>query len=175
MNPLEGYETVAERIQRFYGDNPDGAIQTQSVEFVELQGKSYVLVKARAYRAPDDARPGTGTAMDPAPGLNRFTQQAFVETAETSAWGRALASLGYGGQQIATKDEVQAVAPEAKPDALSTAATEFIAWVAKEKVPADKIKLTLGALGIAVGNKRLKTVLTGMSDEQIAVLKGRLS
>lgn len=172
---LQGYETVAERVKRFYKDHPKGAIQTRSVEFVELQGKSYVLIKAEAFRDPEDMLPGTGTAMDPAPGLNRFTAMSFVEACETSAWGRALASLGYHGSQIATQDEIQSVAPEKSPEALSDTATEFIAWVSKEKIPAQKIKLTLGAIGISAGNKSLKTLLKSMSDEQIAQLAEKLS
>jgi len=175
MSELQGYETVAERVRRFYADHPQGSIRTESVDFVEVGGREYVLVRAFAFRDPEDCLPGVGHALDPAPGLNRFTQYAFLETAETSAWGRALASLGYSGQQIATKDEVDAVTPDKKPDALSVAANEFIAWVSAEKIPADKIKLTLGSLGVSVGNKRLKTVLTSMSDEQIAVLKEKLS
>lgn len=175
MNPLEGYETVAERIKRFYADHPQGSLQTQSVEFVTVGQREYVLVKALAFRDAQDMLPGTGTAMDPAPGLNRFTQHAFVETAETSAWGRALAAIGYTGQQLATKDEVEAVAPDSKVKEPSTKAQEFMEWANSEKVPAQKIKLTLGALGVAMGNKHLKTVVASLSDEQIDVLRGKLN
>jgi len=38
MNQLEGYETVAARIARFYKDHPDGSIRTESTDFVEVGG-----------------------------------------------------------------------------------------------------------------------------------------
>ncbi|NBT36125.1 MAG: hypothetical protein EBT03_11445 [Betaproteobacteria bacterium] len=171
---LPGYETVAERITRFYKDNPEGSIRTATVEFKTVGGKDWVLVRALAYRSPDDRLPGTGTAMDPAPGLNRFTMNAFLETAETSAWGRALASLGYHGSSIATQDEIKAVETDQKVAAVSTAAVDFMKWANSAKVPAQKIKLTLGAMGVAMGNKHLKTVVASLTDEQIQTLRGKL-
>lgn len=177
MGQLDGYEMVKDRITRFYERYPDGRLVTRSVKFVQIEQRHYVLVKALAYRTVDDPHPATGTAMDPIPGLNNFSRFSEVECAETSAIGRSLANLGMGGH-IATVDEIQAktTKPDAKPvQDLSVAATELIAWVSSEKVPADKIKLTLGAMGVAVGNKRLKTVLSGMTDEQIVSLRERLS
>ena len=102
----EGYQEVAERVHAFYATYPMGSIRTESVEFVQVAGKDYVLVKAAVYRGPDDSHPGTGTAMDPIPGTTPFTKGSEVENAETSSWGRALASIGLGGRKIATADEV---------------------------------------------------------------------
>ena len=175
MSELQGYEMVKDRIVRFYEKYPEGRLVTEAPQFVQLAGKDFVLIRGLAYRDQEDFFPATGTAMEPIPGLNAFSRNSEVEVGETSAIGRALAMLGLGGD-IATRDEIQAKgAVEPKVNALSVAANEFIAWVSAEKIPADKIKLTLGSLGVSVGNKRLKTVLTSMSDEQIAVLKEKLS
>ena len=106
MSKPEGYQEVAERIHSFYQRHPQGSIRTEAVEFVQVGGKDFVLVKAAVYRTPDDPVPGTGTAMEPIPGSTPFTRGSEVENGETSAWGRALASLGLGGRKIATADEV---------------------------------------------------------------------
>ena len=102
----EGYQEVADRIHAFYAKHPEGSIRTEGVDFVQIAGKDYVLVKAAVYRSPDDKIPGTGTAMEPIPGSTPFTKGSEVENGETSAWGRALASIGLGGKKIATADEV---------------------------------------------------------------------
>jgi hypothetical protein len=53
------------------------------------------IVRAEAFRDPDDDRPGVGTAWEPFPGRTPYTRHSELMNAETSAWGRALASLGY--------------------------------------------------------------------------------
>lgn len=53
------------------------------------------IVRAEAYRGPDDECPGVGTAWEPFPGRTPYTRHSELMNAETSAWGRALASLGY--------------------------------------------------------------------------------
>jgi len=105
-----------------------------------------------------------------------MTMHAFCETAETSAWGRALASRASHGTAIATQDEIKAVEAEGPKavKAVSTAAADFMEWANKEKVSAQKIKLTLGAMGVAMGNKHLKTVVASLSDSQITMLRGKL-
>ena len=127
----EGYQEVAERIHAFYVKYPEGSIRTESVEFVQVAGKDYVLVKAAVYRHQDDQHPGTGTAMDPIPGLTPFTKNAEVENCETSSWGRALASIGLGGRKIATADEV--AVKRARPDTITEAQAKSIAELGADK------------------------------------------
>jgi hypothetical protein len=64
-----------------------------------------VEYKAFAYRTPDDPRPGEGVTWEPYPGTTNFTRLSEVENAETSAWGRALAAVGFHGKKIATAEE----------------------------------------------------------------------
>jgi hypothetical protein len=176
VKSLDGYEEVADRIQRFLKKYPEGSLMRSRWGQVEIGGQTFVYVESCAYRHPEDDLPGTGTAWCQFPGRTPFQRGSELMNAETASWGRALASIGFGGKKIATVDEVSSVSSvKTTVDTLSPSATEFIAFVAKEKVPADKIKLCLGAMGIAVGNKRLKTVLAGMTDEQIETLMGRVS
>jgi len=174
-NRLHGYETVAERMTRFYNDFPQGAVRTVSWEAVTLAEQSYVVVSAVAYRTPDDPHPGTGTAWEPVPGRTAFVRFSEVMNAETSAWGRALASLGFFGHSIATQDEISPKPPTTSSNELSAAGQQFVADVTKKKVAGEKIKLALGAMGVAVGNKRLKTIVASLSDEQIQTLRGHLN
>jgi N-acetylglutamate synthase/N-acetylornithine aminotransferase len=100
---------------------------------------------------------------------------AELMRAETASWGRALASIGLGGKQIATSDEVSQVQEKPVVVNVSVAAAEFMAWANKEKIHKDKIKLCLGAMGIAMGNKHLKTLVTSLTDEQIQTLREKLA
>jgi hypothetical protein len=171
MSGLETYEDVATRIQRFYKKYPEGSIRTVRREFVQVAGKDLIVMEALVYRHPEDRHPGTGTAMELVPLPGRFPWSS-AEVCETSCWGRALASIGLGGQKIATKDEVESKTVEA---ADSPMAVEFIAWAKRQKLTRDDLKLALTAMGISVGNKLPSTVLKGMTDDQIVSLKERLS
>ena len=103
MTFADGYVSVSERLEAFYKKYPDGSIQSDIVELTE----SRVVIKAFAYRKPDDPRPGIGHSQLGIPGKTNFTRGSELENAETSAWGRAIAALGFdvkGG--VASKDEV---------------------------------------------------------------------
>lgn len=112
---LSGYEEVPDRIVRFYSDHPEGSLCCQSVEYRELPAAHlngepcvHIIYHALAYRHPEDAHPGHGMASEPVPGLTPYTKGSELMNAETSAWGRALAALGYVGKKIASADEVRA-------------------------------------------------------------------
>ncbi len=88
--------------------HPDGCLQMDAPEFVEVEGKKWVIGRAYAYRTPDDQRPGIGTAWEIVPGTTPFTRGSEIQNLETSAWGRAIGALGIGvDASIATLDEVQ--------------------------------------------------------------------
>ena len=141
MSKPEGYQEVAERIHAFYEKHPTGSIRTEHVEFVQIAGNDYVLVRAAVYRSPDDVHPGTGTAMEPIPGKTPFTKGSEVENGETSAWGRALASLGLGGRKIATADEVQAKRAQPVRDAVQVKdrVAEFRALCVSRKLSSEQV------------------------------------
>lgn len=103
-NPADaGYIEVKDRIIAFLDKYPDGSLQSELVEL----GEDIVIMKAYAYRTPDDPRPGIGHSQMPLPGKTPFTRDSEVENAETSAWGRAIAALGFEVKKsIASAEEV---------------------------------------------------------------------
>jgi len=105
---LEGYTTVQERLAEFYLNYPDGSIQFEYMGV--LDGSPQMMWGiARAYRTPDDTRPGVGTAAELIEGKTPYTRGSELQNLETSAWGRACASLNIGlSKGIASKQEVQA-------------------------------------------------------------------
>lgn len=105
---LKDYVTVAERLRVFMDRYPDGSMQLDPVEFREVEGKTWVIGRAYAYRTPDDPRPGMGTAWEQIPGTTPYTRNSEIQNLETSAWGRALAAIGIGiDKGVATWEEVQ--------------------------------------------------------------------
>ena len=103
---LSDYVDVAERVQKFHEKYPEGSLQSDW-RLAELDGKQTIIVKAYAYRQPDDAKPGIGHATEPVPGLTKFTKNSELMVGETSAWGRALAALGFEVKRgIASREEV---------------------------------------------------------------------
>ena len=105
---LEGYTTVQERLAEFYLKFPEGSIQFEYMGV--LDGSPLMMWGiARAYRTPDDVRPGIGTAAELIEGKTPYTKGSEMQNLETSAWGRCIASLGLGlSKGIASKQEVQA-------------------------------------------------------------------
>jgi len=116
--PLD-YIDVATRIVAFREKHPDGALQQVSLDFREVAGSWWVIYTAAAYRSPDDARPGHGTAWEPIPGRTPFTKGSEVQNAETAAWGRAIVAVLAGDTKkgVASAEEVRnAQAAQAPPD-----------------------------------------------------------
>ena len=109
-NPIaDGYIEVKDRIEKFYEKYPEGTIQSELINYTpqNSEHKGYVIFKAKAYRTPVDTLPGIGHSMLEIPGKTPFTQGSEMENAETSAWGRALAAMGFEVKKsIASADEV---------------------------------------------------------------------
>jgi hypothetical protein len=123
---LSNYIEVPERIRDFMEKHPEGSLQCKTVEYRDLPADvsdrheptrveltPHVIYHALAYRSPDDRRPGHGMASEPYPGLTPYTKGSELMNAETSAWGRALAAIGFvskrdGSAGVATAQEVRA-------------------------------------------------------------------
>jgi len=124
QNVLDSYVTVAERIAAFYQSYPTGRICTQILEHNEESG--FILMRAEVFRSTDDAQPSaTGHAFE-VRGDGYVNRTSYIENAETSAVGRALALLGFEVRRgIASREEMEkaarmpaerpAQAPESKP------------------------------------------------------------
>lgn len=105
---LSNYVDVAERIRLFFERWPDGSIQASTPMPCIIGDKTFLQVTATVYRTPDDHRPSIATAWEPFPGTTSFTRNSEAMNCETSAAGRALAFLGFGGRRVASAEDVQA-------------------------------------------------------------------
>ena len=109
QNVLDSYVTVAERIAAFYQSYPTGRICTQILEHNEESG--FILMRAEVFRSTDDAQPSaTGHAFE-VRGDGYVNRTSYIENAETSAVGRALALLGFEVRRgIASREEMEKAA-----------------------------------------------------------------
>jgi len=91
MFNLEDYETVEDRLTKFWKEHPDGRIFTQIIEHT-LQR---FIVQAAIYRTEVDAHPWTTGFAEETVSTRGVNSTSALENCETSAIGRALANAGY--------------------------------------------------------------------------------
>lgn len=111
---LNDYETVAERIQRFYKDYPDGRIVTEDLTKWRDRERNVWRVVARVYKTHEQSEfspSASGHAFE-IDGQGLANKTSALENAETSAVGRALAMLGYSVSKtaLASREEMEKVA-----------------------------------------------------------------
>lgn len=96
------YKTVVERVNEFWEHRgyDDYGIHTELLEF----SPETVVVQARIIF--DGRVVGSGLAFEDRDS-SKINKTSYVENCETSAIGRALASIGLGGEEYASADEVQ--------------------------------------------------------------------
>lgn len=135
MFNLEDYETVEERLVKYWKDHPDGQIHTEVLE----QSASRFIVKASVYRTEADARPWTtGLAEETVQGRGVNATSA-LENCETSAIGRALANAGYATKgKRASREEMSKVAAKQVVQEVVQQTKAKMAETAKEYVPVAK-------------------------------------
>ena len=109
---LNEYETVAERLKRFYKDYPDGRIITENLTTLQDRQVSTWVVKTSIYLNTGDQAAGlpkaTGMAFE-IDGAGMANKTSALENAETSSIGRALANAGYSGNKRTTREEMAKV------------------------------------------------------------------
>lgn len=164
MFNLDDYETVEERLIKFWKDNPDGRIATRLLE----HSPSRFIVEAAVFRKADDAHPwATGLAEETIQGRGVNATSA-LENCETSAIGRALANAGYATKgkrasreemgKVKAKADTNAVIQEAKAKMSQTGSTyvpvpqendPWTTWEAPPVTPVDNavalVQETMGA------------------------------
>ena len=135
MFNLEDYETVEERLVKYWKDHPDGQIHTRLLE--HTSGR--FIVEASIYRTEADARPWTtGLAEETIQGRGVNATSA-LENCETSAIGRALANAGYATKgKRASREEMQKVAKGVQVTEQIQEVKAKMADTAKEYVPVAK-------------------------------------
>ncbi len=117
---MADYVDVAERIRLFRAAHPDGSLQpanpAKPFEVLTVEGKTFIVYVAAAYRHPEDVLPGIGSAWEIFPGTTPYTKDSELMNAESSAWGRAIvAALASDTKRIATIEDVQARTAPTRP------------------------------------------------------------
>ena len=102
---LASYDTVHDRLKRFWLDHPNGAIITDMVS-VTPDHKS-VIIRAQVWFDKADTMPtGVGLAQENQGGGGP-NSTSWTENADTSSVGRALANCGYSGNLRSSREEMQ--------------------------------------------------------------------
>jgi hypothetical protein len=139
MFNLEDYETVEERLVKFWKEHPDGRIETIMVEST-LQR---FIIKAAIYRTEVDAQAWTTGYAEETVSTRGVNSTSALENCETSAIGRALANAGYAskGKRPSREEMSKVKAAEPKPFAEKladkiTMPVEDDPWTTKAVAPA---------------------------------------
>lgn len=154
MFNLEDYETVEERLVKFWKDYPDGRITTEVVEHT-LQR---FIVKAAIYRTKVDAHPWTTGFAEETVSTRGVNSTSALENCETSAIGRALANANYATKGKRPSREEMAKVNNAQPKPFTEKLAEKITmpveddpWSVKAVAPtasaADAVALVQEVLG----------------------------
>lgn len=170
MFNLEDYETVEERLIKFWKDHPDGQIHTRLLE----NATSRFIVEASIYRTEADSRPWTtGLAEETVQGRGVNATSA-LENCETSAIGRALANAGYAtkGRRASREEmgkvvkgaEVKAQIDEVKAKMADTSGT-YIPVVKEEDPWTIKPATMPPTMGEAVS--MVKEIIGGQTEKDI--------
>jgi hypothetical protein len=111
MFNLEDYETVEERLIKFWNDHPDGRIDTTLVEHT-LQR---FIVRASIYRTEVDAQAWSTGFAEETVSTRGVNSTSALENCETSAIGRALANAGYASKGKRPSREEMAKVKQSEP------------------------------------------------------------
>lgn len=138
---LEDYETVEERLRRFWADDThkDARIVTVNRTTSEDRAAKTWVVEARIYMDAGDQSldlpKATGWAFE-IDGVGLANKTSALENAETSSIGRALANMNYSGNKRASREEMAKVA-RADQAAASTKWVDQIAAIASKDEARD--------------------------------------
>ena len=135
MFNLDDYETVEERLAKFWKDHPEGRIETKLIVNTPTQ----YIVWSAIFRDSADIQPwATGLAEETVQGRGVNATSA-LENCETSSLGRSLANAGYATKgKRASREEMSKVAKGA---AVATQVQEVkakMAQTATEYIPVPK-------------------------------------
>jgi len=146
MFDLSSYETVEDRLVKFWEKYPDGRIATEIVEALPQR----FIVKAYIYRTEVDAQAWTtGLAFELVTdrGVNATSA---LENCETSAIGRALANAGFATKgKRASREEMTKVAavvndtPKPETKKITGVISDWDSFVADSPAP-EPVQLAAG-------------------------------
>ena len=154
MFNLEDYETVEERLVKFWKEHPDGRISTEIIEHT-LQR---FIVKASIYRTEVDAYPWTTGFAEETVSTRGVNSTSALENCETSAIGRALANANYASKGKRPSRQEMAKVNQAQPKPFAEKLSDKIImpveddpWTVKAVAPtptaAEAVSLVQDVLG----------------------------
>lgn len=91
---LENYETVEDRLSKFWEEHSEGRILTS----IHYYDDNRILVRAEIYFNREDDRPVATGYAEEIRGASPVNRTSHAENAETSAIGRGLANCGYAAK-----------------------------------------------------------------------------
>ncbi len=170
MFNLEDYETVEERLVKFWKEHPDGQIHTKILEHTA----SRFIVEASIFRTEADARPWTtGLAEETVQGRGVNATSA-LENCETSAIGRALANAGYATKgKRASREEMAKVKAKVEVENLVQETKAKLAQTASEYVPVPKeedpwtMQVAAPAATVEEAVDMVKSIIGGTTEKDI--------
>jgi len=158
MFNLEDYETVEERLVKFWKEHPDGRIDTTLVEST-LQR---FIIKAAIYRTEVDAQAWTTGFAEETVSTRGVNSTSALENCETSAIGRALANAGYAskGKRPSREEMSKVKASEPKPFAEKladkiTMPVEDDPWTNKAVHPAPSAAEAVALVADVLGGSKI--------------------
>ena len=170
MFNLEDYETVEERLIKFWKDHPDGRIDTQLVE----ASATRFIVQAYIYRTEVDQHAWTSGLAEETISGRGVNATSALENCETSAIGRALASAGYATKgkrpsreemgKVVKMTETKAVIDEVKAKMAETSG-EYIPVVKEDDPWTIKPATMPPTMGEAVAT--VKEIIGGQTEKDI--------
>ena len=131
MFNLSEYETVDSRIHQFYGEFKDGRIVTE-MELIDME-KGHVIFKAYIYKDAVRTMPDATGYADGFRKDRGVDAQFWINNAETSSIGRALANLG-----LSAKGKRPSAEEMAQVNAVKTVAKKVEKPVVQDVVPDDQ-------------------------------------
>ena len=130
---LDNYETVEDRLVRFWADHPSGRIWTQLI----TQVGDAVIFRAEVYFDAGDNHPKAVGYAEEVRGSSPVNKTAHVENCETSAIGRALANCGYATHGKRPSREEMTKAARSHPSGTTPARGNVVPMAGTGK-PSDK-------------------------------------
>ena len=172
MFNLEDYETVEERLSKFWKDHPEGRIETKLIVNTPTQ----YIVWSAIYRDSADVQPwATGLAEETVQGRGVNSTSA-LENCETSSLGRSLANAGYATKgkrasreemtKVVKVNEVKSSIEQTKAKMAQTSG-EYIPVVKEEDPWTIKPASMPPTMGEAVAT--VKEIIGGQTEKDIPV------
>jgi hypothetical protein len=166
---LEDYETVEERLVKFWKDNPDARITTRLLESTA----SRFIVEASVFRTQEGHVWATGLAEETVQGRGVNATSA-LENCETSAIGRALANAGYATKgkrasreemaKVKAKEDNSLLIQETKAKMSQTGSTyvpvakEDDPWTIREAAPVTTVDEAVAIVKDIIGGQTDKDI-----------------